>query len=96
MKEVGDMMGMFVGHDYDNDYTVMRKDILLAYGCPIGEDTEYNRLSNSARIIVSDEGVRTFTPWVRQKDGVVDKTSYPAGFVKGGRTKRWGLRTSHD
>lgn len=28
MKEAGDVMGMFVGHDHDNDYAVMWKDIL--------------------------------------------------------------------
>ena len=32
MKESGDVMGIFVGHDHDNDYAVMWKGILLAYG----------------------------------------------------------------
>ncbi len=32
MKEAGDVMGVFVGHDHDNDYAVMWKNILLAYG----------------------------------------------------------------
>ena len=30
MKESGDVMGIFVGHDHDNDYAVMWKGILLA------------------------------------------------------------------
>ena len=34
------------------------------------------------------EGTRTFTSWIRQKDGVVDKISYPASFVKDDWTKR--------
>ena len=82
------MMGMFVGHDHDNDYAVMWKDILLAYGRFTGGNTEYNHLPNGARIIVLDEGARTFTSWIRQKDGVVDKISYPASFVKDDWTKR--------
>lgn len=32
MKEAGDVMGTFVGHDHDNDYSVMWHGILLAYG----------------------------------------------------------------
>lgn len=61
MKESGDVMGIFVGHDHDNDYAVMRKGILLAYGRFTGGNTEYNHLPNGARIIVLDEGARTFT-----------------------------------
>ena len=32
---------MFVGHDHDNDYAVMWKGILLAYGLFTGGNTEY-------------------------------------------------------
>ena len=88
VKECGDVMGIFVGHDHDNDYAVMWKGILLAYGRFTGGNTEYNHLPNGARIIVLDEGARTFTSWIRQKDGVVDKISYPASFVKDDWTKR--------
>lgn len=61
---------------------VMWKGILLAYGRFTGGNTEYNHLPNGARIIVLDEGARTFTSWIRQKDGIVDKVTYPASFVK--------------
>ena len=88
MKEEGDVMGVFVGHDHDNDYAVMWKNILLAYGRYTGGNTVYNHLPNGARIIVLDEGARTFTSWIRQKDGVVDKIRYPASFVKDDWTKR--------
>lgn len=88
MKEAGDVMGVFVGHDHDNDYAVMWKNILLAYGRYTGGSTVYNHLPNGARIIVLDEGARTFTSWIRQKDGIVDKVSYPASFVKDDWTKR--------
>ena len=88
MKESGDVMGIFVGHDHDNDYAVMWKGILLAYGRFTGGNTEYNHLPNGARIIVLDEGARTFTSWIRQKDSIVDKVTYPASFVKDDWTKR--------
>ena len=88
MKEAGDVMGVFVGHDHDNDYAVMWKDILLAYGRFTGGNTEYNHLPNGARVIELSEGMRSFTSWIRQKDGVVDKISYPASFVKDDWTKR--------
>ena len=88
MKESGDVMGIFVGHDHDNDYAVMWKGILLAYGRFTGGNTEYNHLPNGARIIVLDEAARTFTSWIRQKDGIVDKVTYPASFVKDDWTKR--------
>lgn len=88
MKESGDIMGIFAGHDHDNDYAVMWKNILLAYGRYTGGNTVYNHLPNGARIIVLDEGQRMFTTWIRQKDGVVDKTSYPSSFVKDDWRKR--------
>lgn len=62
MKESGDVMGIFVGHDHDNDYAVMWKGILLAYGRFTGGNTEYNHLPNGARIIVLDEGAARSLP----------------------------------
>lgn len=88
MKEAGDVMGVFVGHDHDNDYAVMWKNILLAYGRFTGGNTEYNHLPNGARVIVLNEGTRTFDTWIRQKGGVVDSTSYPSDYVKDDWRKR--------
>ena len=42
MKEAGDVMGMFVGHDHDNDYAVMWKGILWLMDASPVENTEYN------------------------------------------------------
>ena len=39
MKECGDVMGVFVGHDHDNDYSVIWHDVLLAYGRVCGGKT---------------------------------------------------------
>lgn len=82
MKESGDVMGVFVGHDHDNDYAVMWKNILLAYGRYTGGNTVYNHLPNGARIIELKEGTRTFTSWIRLKGEVIDKVAYPDSFVK--------------
>ena len=76
--DMKDVMGVFAGHDHDNDYAVMWKNILLAYGRFTGGNTEYNHLPNGARVIVLNEGTRTFDTWIRQKGGVVDSTSYPS------------------
>lgn len=89
MKEAGDVMGVFVGHDHDNDYAVMWKGILLAYGRYTGGNTEYNHLPNGARIIVLKEGARSFDTWIRQKGGeIVNKTVYPDSYVKDDWRKR--------
>lgn len=88
MKESGDIMGVFAGHDHDNDYAVMWKGILLAYGRYTGGNTVYNHLPNGARVIVLEEGTRNFTTWIRQKGGIVDKTIYPTDYVKDDWSKR--------
>lgn len=88
MKEAGDVMGIFVGHDHDDDYSVMWQGILLSYGRYTGGNTVYNHLPNGARVIVLDEGTRTFTSWIRQKGKTVDAVAYPVDFVKDDWTKR--------
>ncbi len=60
-------MGMFVGHDHNNnDYAVAYKEVLLAYGRYTGGNTVYNDLaSNGARVIVLREGERKFDTYIR-------------------------------
>jgi hypothetical protein len=83
MKEAGDVMATFVGHDHDNDYAVMWYDILLAYGRYTGGNTVYNHLPNGARVIRLHEGTRTFNTWIRLRDNqVIDRYTYPTDFVK--------------
>ena len=83
MKEAGDVMGVFVGHDHDNDYAVMWHGILLAYGRYTGGNTVYNHLSNGARVIVLKEGLRTFDTWIDLAGGrQVNRSTYPDSFVK--------------
>ena len=68
MKECGDIKAVFVGHDHDDDYSVMWDGILLSYGRYTGGDTVYNNLSNGARVILlhEDGGLDT---WVVLKGG---------------------------
>lgn len=83
MKESGDIMGIFTGHDHDNDYTVLWKGILLGYGRYTGGDTVYNHLPNGARVIVLKEGCRTFTTWTVLAGGETkDRTVYPDSYLK--------------
>ncbi len=89
MKESGDVMATFVGHDHDNDYSVMWHGILLAYGRYTGGNTVYNHLSNGARVILMKEGARTFQTWIRLKGGEIkDKTVYPDTYIKDDWRKR--------
>lgn len=73
MRQEGDVMGIFCGHDHNNDYAVMWKNILLAYGRYSGGNTVYNDLvgGNGARVIVLHEGKRTFETWIRLKKGTI-------------------------
>lgn len=83
MKEGGDVMGIFCGHDHDNDYTVMHHGIVLGYGRFSGGNTEYNHLPQGARVIVLHEGCRRFDSWIRTRKGEVGmRTVYPDSYRK--------------
>ena len=82
MKEQGDVKGVFVGHDHDNDYAVYWQGILLAYGRFSGGPTEYNHLPNGARIIELDEASGNYATWIRTKKGVEQYTIVPDSYVK--------------
>lgn len=83
MKEMGDILGVFVGHDHDDDYAVFWKGILLAYGRYTGGDTVYNNLTNGARIIELKEGENSFDTYIRLKGGeIVNKVTCPSDFIK--------------
>lgn len=80
-KECGDIMATFCGHDHDNDYAVMYKDIMLAYGRYTGGNTVYNDIPNGARVIILHENERKFDTYVRLKGGEIDnRIAYPDSF----------------
>ena len=85
MKEAGDVLGVFVGHDHVNDYAVSWKGIMLCYGRFTGGKTVYHDMpgGNGARIIELAEGVRQFRSWIRLKDGqVINEFTYPSKWIK--------------
>lgn len=84
MKGQGDIMGIFCGHDHDNDYAVSWYGILLAYGRFSGGDTEYHHLNgNGGRVIELRQGTRTIHTWIRLRTGEVEQeTLFPKDYVK--------------
>lgn len=83
MVETGSVMGVFVGHDHDNDYVVAEKGIALGYGRFSGDDTTYSALRSGARIILLEEGKRTFESWILEDDGrVVSRFIYENGNLR--------------
>jgi len=70
MRQAGDVMGTFVGHDHDNDYIGEYYGIYLAYGRYSGGKTVYNNLGkNGCRIIKLKEGMREFSTYIRLLGG---------------------------
>ena len=93
LKEGGDVMGVFCGHDHDNDYSTMYYQVLLAYGRFSGGNTEYNHLRNGARIIVLYEDQRKLDTYIRERGGrVLCPTTYPDSYTKDDWKKRDGTR----
>ncbi|MBQ8673063.1 MAG: metallophosphoesterase family protein [Bacteroides sp.] len=84
IKEQGDIMATFCGHDHDNDFAVMYHGVMLAYGRYSGGKTVYNHLGkNGARVILLKEGERTLDTWIRLRgDEIINEVSYPDGFLK--------------
>lgn len=84
IKERGDVMATFCGHDHDNDFAIDYKDVLLAYGRYTGGNTVYNDLKNGARIIILKEGQRSLDSYIRLKGGqIIDSISFPESFSHG-------------
>ncbi|MDP4174127.1 MAG: metallophosphoesterase family protein [Bacteroidota bacterium] len=65
--ESKDIMGVFCGHDHNNNYIGTLNDIALAYGCKTGKDS-YGKLSKGGRVIVLYEGERKFDTWITTTD----------------------------
>lgn len=83
MQQAGDVMGVFCGHDHDNDYCTLYKGLLLGYGRFSGCPTVYNDLPSGARVIVLHEGQRTFDSFIRLRTGeTINPISYPQSFEK--------------
>ncbi|MCY1722647.1 metallophosphoesterase [Prolixibacteraceae bacterium Z1-6] len=80
MLEKKDVMGIFVGHDHDNNYIGIHKDIALAFGQVTGVDA-YGDLDRGSRIIELKEGEYSFDTWISTKKGQAFKYNYPSGLL---------------
>ena len=80
--EKGDVMGIFVGHDHDDDYIGLQNKIALAYGRVSGFNA-YGDLTRGARIIELTEGKRAFKTWELIAGGkIINEVNYPSDFIK--------------
>lgn len=84
MVEVGDVLGVFVGHDHINDFEGELCGIRLCYGRAGGYGT-YGKegFPRGARLIRLREGVRGFETWLRLDDGSVVERSPHRGASRG-------------
>jgi hypothetical protein len=64
--ESKDVMGMFVGHDHNNNYIGCLRGICMAYGQATGREC-YGNIGKGYRVIELHEGRRKFDTWVRVK-----------------------------
>jgi 3',5'-cyclic AMP phosphodiesterase CpdA len=74
MRECGDIMATFAGHDHDNDYIGKYNGIFLAYGRFTGSTTTYTHMTHGARIIELTAGEKDFKTWIRLKDNQIINT----------------------
>lgn len=83
MAQTGGVMGVFVGHDHDNDYVAAYQGIALGYGRYSGSNTTYNNLRSGVRLITVKEGVRAFESWILEDDGrTVDHMKFENGKIE--------------
>jgi hypothetical protein len=67
--EMGDVTGMFVGHDHVNNYIGIHQGIAMGYGQVSGADA-YGKFPRGSRIVELTEGSRSFKSWIRTAEGV--------------------------
>jgi len=78
MLDMNDVMGVFVGHDHNNDFIGIDKGILLGYGRVSGYDA-YGTFRRGARIIKLYEGKRKMDTWITTSEGREPAYYYPSG-----------------
>ena len=71
MKECGSTVGVFAGHDHDNDFVANYQGIALCYGRFSGCDAVYNNIPPGAKFICIKPGQRSFETWSRDDKGRV-------------------------
>ena len=75
--DMQDVMGVFAGHDHDNDFIGTEFGIALAFGRVTGADA-YGKLERGGRIIELQEGKSRFDTWVCTPSGREFTYYYPS------------------
>lgn len=77
----GDVMGVFCGHDHNNDYIGEYQGIALGYG-RFGLTTPcwYGNMNAGARVILLKQGKRTFDTWINSNGNLENKCTFPDSF----------------
>lgn len=78
MVEAADVMGLFVGHDHNNDFIGIWHNIALGFGRVTGVDA-YGDLERGSRIIRLYENKFEFDSWISTKDSTEGIYYYPMG-----------------
>lgn len=78
MAEIGDIMGVFTGHDHNNDFVGMNREIALGFGRSTGSEA-YGDLTRGARVIDLYEDARKFDTWIVTPEGREPAWYYPSG-----------------
>lgn len=78
MIDKADVMGVFTGHDHNNDYIGLHYGIALAFGRCTGTDAR-GELQRGGRLIELTEGRQQFDTWIRTPKGKELAYYYPSG-----------------
>lgn len=76
--ETDDVMGVFAGHDHNNDFVGLDRYIALGYGRSTGAQA-YGDHPLGARVFDLYEGQRKFDTWIATKEGREHAWHYPSG-----------------
>lgn len=81
LLESGNVLGVFAGHDHENDYIGVYHGIALGYGRVSSGKNAYGCLSPGVRVIRLTEGKKEFDTYIRLKGGeIINRCHYPDAF----------------
>ena len=78
--EQKDIMGVFVGHDHDNNYIGNYKNVALGFGNVTGDDA-YGDLERGGRVIILKEGKFQFESYIVTPTQKKYVFNYPSGLA---------------
>lgn len=86
LLDMKDVMGVFAGHDHDNDFIGIHKGVTLGYGRVTGA-AAYGTLKRGARTVELHEGKRQFDTWITTPAGKELKFYFPSGITSDDETQ---------